>query len=64
MIWLHFQECTGCTQSLLRTSHSGLADVLFDLISLDYCETQMAALQAERQNDNSLELSGHSRLTP
>ena len=21
VIWLHFQECTGCTESLLRTSH-------------------------------------------
>lgn len=43
VIWLHFQECTGCTESLLRTSHPGLAEVLFDLISLDYHETLMAA---------------------
>ena len=21
VIWLQFQECTGCTESLLRTSH-------------------------------------------
>jgi hydrogenase small subunit len=27
VIWLHFQECTGCTESLLRTSHPGLAEV-------------------------------------
>ena len=25
VIWLHFQECTGCTESLLRTSHPALA---------------------------------------
>lgn len=43
VIWLHFQECTGCTESLLRTSHPGLAEVIFDLISLDYHETLMAA---------------------
>jgi hydrogenase small subunit len=43
VIWLHFQECTGCTESLLRTSHPGLADVILDLISLDYHETLMAA---------------------
>ncbi|HEX2444812.1 MAG TPA: twin-arginine translocation signal domain-containing protein [Vicinamibacterales bacterium] len=24
VIWLHFQECTGCTESLLRTSHPAL----------------------------------------
>ena len=22
VVWLHFQECTGCTESLLRTSAS------------------------------------------
>ena len=53
VIWLHFQECTGCTESLLRTSHPGLAEVLFDLISLDYHETLMAA--AGRQAEEALE---------
>lgn len=43
VIWLHYQECTGCTESLLRTSHPGLAEVILDLISLDYHETLMAA---------------------
>ncbi len=53
VIWLHFQECTGCTESLLRTSHPGLAEVLFDLISLDYHETLMAA--AGHQAEQALE---------
>src|SRR5437763_14317987 len=35
VIWLHFQDCTGCTESLLRTSHPGLAELVLDLISLD-----------------------------
>ncbi|HBY63967.1 MAG TPA: hydrogenase 2 small subunit [Solibacterales bacterium] len=43
VIWLHFQDCTGCSESLLRTSHPDLADLIFDLISLDYHETLMAA---------------------
>jgi hydrogenase small subunit len=43
VIWLHFQECTGCTESLLRTSHPAVAALIFDLISLDYCETLFAA---------------------
>ncbi|HSO23207.1 MAG TPA: hydrogenase small subunit [Chondromyces sp.] len=43
VIWLHFQECTGCTESLLRTTHPGLAELILDLISLDYCETLAAA---------------------
>src|SRR5215471_19004442 len=43
VVWLHFQECTGCTESLLRTSHPGIADLILDLVSLDYHETLFAA---------------------
>jgi hydrogenase small subunit len=43
VIWLHFQECTGCSESLLRTSSPDVADLILDLISLDYHETLMAA---------------------
>jgi hydrogenase small subunit len=43
VIWLHFQECTGCTESLLRTSHPALSELILDLISLDYHETLFAA---------------------
>jgi hydrogenase small subunit len=42
VIWLSFQECTGCTESLLRTSHPRLDQLLLDLISLDYHEALMA----------------------
>ena len=43
VIWLHFQDCTGCSETLLRTSQPDLADLLFHVISLDYHETLMAA---------------------
>lgn len=42
VIWLHFQECTGCSGSLLRSSHPTLSEVILDLVSLDYHETLMA----------------------
>ena len=41
VIWLSFQECTGCTESLLRTSHPALDELILDLISLDYHEALM-----------------------
>jgi len=47
IIWLHFQECTGCTESLLRTSHPGLSKLILDLVSLDYHETLFAASGAQ-----------------
>ena len=43
VIWLHFQDCTGCTETLLRTSQPDVGTLIFDLISLDYHETLMAA---------------------
>lgn len=43
VIWLHFQECTGCTESLLRTSAPSVGELILDLISLDYHETLFAA---------------------
>ncbi len=43
VIWLHMQDCTGCTETLLRTSEPDLADLIFNVISLDYHETVMAA---------------------
>ncbi|MFN2376598.1 MAG: hydrogenase small subunit [Candidatus Binatia bacterium] len=43
VIWLHMQDCTGCTESLLRTSTPDLGELILDLISLDYHETLMAA---------------------
>jgi hydrogenase small subunit len=39
VIWLHGQECTGCTETLLRPSHPSLEHLILDLISLDYHET-------------------------
>ena len=42
VIWLSFQECTGCTESLTRSFSPTIEDIIFDLISLDYHETLQA----------------------
>jgi hydrogenase small subunit len=43
VIWLSFQECTGCLETLLRTDSPTIAALIFDFISLDYQEALMAA---------------------
>jgi hydrogenase small subunit len=43
VIWLHFQECTCCSESFIRSSHPIVADILLDYLSLDYTETLQAA---------------------
>ena len=49
VIWLPFQECTGCTESITRSHSPSVEGMIFDMISLDYQETLMAAagFQAE-----------------
>jgi hydrogenase small subunit len=59
VIWLHFQECTGCTESLLRTSAPDVAELILGLVSLDYHETLMAA--AGYQAEQALHDAMHSR---
>jgi hydrogenase small subunit len=42
VIWIQLQECTGCVESVLRTSDPTIGDLLLDVISLDYNHTLMA----------------------
>lgn len=42
VLWLHFAECTACTESLLRTANPYIDDLLLDTLSVDYHETLMA----------------------
>ncbi|MHC4937950.1 MAG: hydrogenase small subunit [Planctomycetota bacterium] len=56
VIWLHFQDCTGCTETLLRTSQPDVAELILHLISLDYHETLMvgSGKQAEAALHDSM----------
>ncbi|WP_051309612.1 hydrogenase small subunit [Desulfogranum japonicum] len=57
VIWLSGQECTGCVESLLRTNHPTIDNLIFDLISLEYSETLNAGAghQAEHHREKSIE---------
>lgn len=43
VIWLSFQECTGCSESLTRAHSPTVEGLIFDAISLDYHHTLQAA---------------------
>ena len=57
VIWLHMAECTGCSESLLRSAHPTIDSLIFDYISLEYHETLMAAVgwQAEQNLEHAME---------
>jgi hydrogenase small subunit len=43
VIYLNLQECTCCSESLLRAGHPLAADLILNMISLDYMEVLQAA---------------------
>jgi hydrogenase small subunit len=57
IIWEHFQECTCCSESFIRSDHPIVADILLDKVSLDYTMTLMAASghQAEAAKKATME---------
>ncbi len=57
IVWLHMAECTGCSESLLRSDAPSIDSLIFDYISLEYHETIMAAAgwQAEQNLENAIE---------
>jgi len=56
VVWMHFQECTCCSESFIRASHPIVADALLDVLSLNYSETLMAAsgFQAEKSLQDTI----------
>ena len=57
VLWLHFQECTGDSEALLRASRPTTAEIVLDYLSVDYHETIMAAAghQAEEARRATME---------
>ena len=43
VVWLSFQECTGCTESLTRAYQPSIEQLILDILSLDYHHTLQAA---------------------
>lgn len=42
VIWLHFAECTGCSEALLRTTYPWIDTVVLEILNVAYHETIMA----------------------
>ena len=56
VIWDHYQECTCCSESFIRSDHPLVADIILDKISLDYTLTLMAPSgdQAEKSKHDTM----------
>ncbi len=49
VIWLEGQDCAGNTEAFLRASHPTVAELLLEILSVDYHETLMAAAGADAE---------------
>jgi len=61
VIWLEFQDCAGCTESLLRAHSPTIAEIVLDVLSLNYHETIMApsGFQAEQSLKDTVAAGGY-----
>jgi len=61
IVWLEYQDCAGCSESLLRANRPTAAELILDIISLDYHETIMAPAgkQAEKSFEEAIAEGGH-----
>ncbi len=49
LVWLEFQDCAGNTESFLRAGRPTVAEIVLDVLSVDYHETIMAAAGAQAE---------------
>jgi hydrogenase small subunit len=49
LVWLEFQDCAGNTESMLRSPHPTITQIVLNLLSLEYHETIMAGAGARAE---------------
>lgn len=61
VVWLELQDCAGCTESLLRANRPTVAELVLDVLSLNYHETIMApsGAAAEKSLRDTIEEGGY-----
>lgn len=61
LVWLEYQDCAGCSESLLRAANPTVAEIVLDILSVDYHETIMApsGKQAEKSLEDAIAPGGH-----
>ncbi|HDN78864.1 MAG: [Ni/Fe] hydrogenase small subunit [Chloroflexi bacterium] len=61
VIWLEYQDCAGCSESFLRARNPTVAEIVLDVLAVEYHETIMAAAgkQAEEALHNAIQEKGY-----
>jgi hydrogenase small subunit len=61
LIWLEYQDCAGCSESLLRANQPTVAELVLDVLSVNYHETIMApsGKAAEKSLQDTIAAGGY-----
>lgn len=61
VVWLEMQDCAGCSESFLRASRPTAAQLVLDVLAVNYHETIMAGAghQAEEAKAATIDAGGH-----
>ncbi len=59
LVWLEFQDCAGNTESFLRAARPSAAQVVLDVLSVDYHETIMAAAGRQAEEARAATVRDH-----
>ena len=59
LVWLEFQDCAGNTESFLRAGRPTVAEVILDVLSVDYHETIMAAAGQQAEENLAKAVKDH-----
>jgi [NiFe] hydrogenase small subunit len=60
VIWLHFAECTGCSEAMLRTIYPYADELVLEILSVEYHETIMAAAGHQAEDQLKAALKKHA----
>lgn len=61
VVWLEYQDCAGCTESFLRANRPTAAELVLDIVSVNYHETIMApsGKNAEKSLEETVREGGY-----
>lgn len=59
VVWLHLGECTGCSESLFRSTYPYPDDLVLEILSVEYHETIMAASGTQAEENLAAAVKKH-----
>ncbi|MFH1349439.1 MAG: hydrogenase small subunit [Pseudomonadota bacterium] len=60
VVWLHFGECTGCSEAVLRSMYPWIDELVLEVLSIEYHETIFAAAGHQMEDNLQAAIKKHN----